>query len=133
MQAILTGLKEVDYKIVYGAISCTICMPILLATIKYVVIAIGGNNQVSFASPYASMEQSGVAANFRFVITECVFHNLSQFSLRERLIIAMYEVVKRLGISRINDNELAGSDVIVEELPIMTTTTDYDSLKRVDS
>ncbi len=89
--------------------------------------------EIDQSSPYPSMVQNGVKGNFRFVITYRLFHNLSQFTFTERMIINIYELVRKLGVSEMNSYELSGSDVIVENLPIMTSSaTDYSDLKRTE-
>lgn len=93
---------------------------------------LAASGEITLTSPYESVAKHDIKANFKYVITDKLFHNYSKFSFTERLTLIGFQFVQKLGITDNASYELSGSDYIIEYVPITTTSPEqYSDLKRI--
>lgn len=90
------------------------------------------NGEIDITSKYPSLNKHHIVGDFRFVVLEKVLSRSNRLNLLERLTMAYYFVLKRLGLSEEKGFGLDLSFVTVEQVPLIVTKTDTVHLTRVD-
>ncbi|PRY49459.1 KUP system potassium uptake protein [Arcticibacter pallidicorallinus] len=90
------------------------------------------NGEIDITSKYPSLNKHHIVGDFRFVVLEKVLSRSNRLNLLERLTMAYYFVLKRLGLSEEKGFGLDLSFVTVEQVPLIVTKTDTVQLTRVD-
>lgn len=99
---------------------------------RLVVEELVRNGEIDITSKYPSLNKHHIVGDFRFVVLEKVLSRSNRLSLIERLTMAYYFVLKKLGLSEEKGFGLDLSFVTVEQVPLIVTKTDTVQLTRVD-
>lgn len=99
---------------------------------RLVVEELVRKGEIDITSKYPSLNKHHIVGDFRFVVLEKVLSRSNRLSLLERLTMAYYFVLKRLGLSEEKGFGLDLSFVTVEQVPLIVTKTDTVNLTRVD-
>lgn len=99
---------------------------------RLVVEELVRNGEIDITSKYPSLNKHHIVGDFRFVVLEKVLSRSNKLSLIERLTMAYYFVLKKLGLSEEKGFGLDLSFVTVEQVPLIVTKTDTVQLTRVD-
>lgn len=99
---------------------------------RLVVEELVRNGEIDITSKYPSLNKHQIVGDFRFVVLEKVLSRSNRLSLLERLTMAYYFVLKKLGLSEEKGFGLDLSFVTVEQVPLIVTKTDTVQLTRVD-
>lgn len=99
---------------------------------RLVVEELVRNGEIDITSKYPSLNKHHIVGDFRFVVLEKVLSRSNRLNLLERLTMAYYFVLKRLGLSEEKGFGLDLSFVTVEQVPLIVTKTDTVHLTRVD-
>jgi len=99
---------------------------------RLVVEELVRNGEIDITSKYPSLNKHHIVGDFRFVVLEKVLSRSNRLNLLERLTMAYYFVLKKLGLSEEKGFGLDLSFVTVEQVPLIVTKTDTVHLTRVD-
>jgi KUP system potassium uptake protein len=99
---------------------------------RLVVEELVRNGEIDITSKYPSLNKHHIVGDFRFVVLEKVLSRSNRLNLLERLTMAYYFVLKRLGLSEEKGFGLDLSFVTVEQVPLIVTKTDTLHLTRVE-
>ncbi len=87
--------------------------------------------EVDITSQYPSLNKHHVVGDFKFVVLEKVLSRSNKLTLRERIIMALYLIVKRFGLSEERGFGLDLSFVTVERVPLIVSGTEDINLTRL--
>lgn len=75
------------------------------------------NKEVDLSSRYQSMK--GIRGDFKFIVVDRIFRNM-EFKTRQRIILAFYNLIKRVSTSDTQMLDLDPSFAIVDTVPLIT-------------
>lgn len=96
--------------------------PRLSVYLRQVVEDLVAAGRVDLTSTYPSLRRAGIPGDFRFIILHRIFSPSSNCRRRERLLLRLHEVFKRLGISDQSALGLDTSVVTLESVPLILNT-----------
>lgn len=100
---------------------------------RQVVEELSRNQEIDLLSRYDSLRKHHVLADFRFVVIDRIQNYDFDFPAREQLVMDLYAIFRKFGISDVKALGLDTSNVIVEtvplyvdrEIPVILSRTDY--------
>jgi KUP system potassium uptake protein len=98
---------------------------------KYVTEEMVFSNEMDFISRHPSLRKHMVVSDFRYIIIDRVPTYDFDFSPFDQFIMGLYNVVKRIGISDVKGFGLDTSNVMVEQVPLLTKNIPEFSMKRI--
>ncbi len=105
-------LIKVDFKIGFKV------QPRINLFFRQVLEELSRNNEVDLVSHYPSLRKYGVNADFRFIVIDRIQNYDFDFPPREQLIMDLYSLCKRFGISEVRSLGLDTSNVTEERVPL---------------
>lgn len=87
--------------------------------LRQIVEDLVADGTISLTSRYPSLRKHGIAGNFRFVIIHRIFSALSCCEGKDRLLMTLYALLRRLGISDEKALGLDTSNLTVENVPLI--------------
>jgi KUP system potassium uptake protein len=76
------------------------------------------NNEINLLSRYNSLKKFNIPSDFRFVLIDRIQNYDFDFPPREQLIMDIYAILKRFGISEVRSLGLDTSNVTIETVPL---------------
>lgn len=98
---------------------------------RMVVEELVRKGEVDITSKYPSLNKHKIVGDFKFVVLEKVLSRSNKLQFMERFIMAYYFVLKKLGLSEERGFGLDLSFVTVEKVPLIVSTGDEITLKRI--
>ncbi|WP_374164861.1 KUP/HAK/KT family potassium transporter [Arcticibacter sp. MXS-1] len=98
---------------------------------RLVVEELVRKGEVNITSRYPSLNKHHIVGDFKFVVLEKVLSRSNKLKLMERIIMAYYFILKRLGLSEERGFGLDLSFVTVEKVPLIVSTTEEIRLHRI--
>ncbi|NTW31905.1 MAG: KUP/HAK/KT family potassium transporter [Bacteroidetes bacterium] len=98
---------------------------------RQVIEELAHNNEIDLVSHYESLKQHHIMGDFKFIVIDRIQNYDFDFSPYEQLIMDIYSILKRIGISDVKAFGLDTSNVEVEKVPLMIDTYSGKELKRV--
>jgi len=89
------------------------------------------NKELDITSPYESLSQYNLAADFRFVLLEKFLSYENEFSMKEGFILRSYFAIKQYAVSDEKAYGLDTSETRIEKIPLVVTPFSKFALKRV--
>ncbi len=89
------------------------------------------NKELDITSPYESLSQYNLAADFRFVLLEKFLSYENEFSMKEGFILRAYFAIKQYAVSDEKAYGLDTSETRIEKIPLVVTPFSKFALKRV--
>lgn len=89
------------------------------------------NKEVDIISPYKSLNKYKIVGDFRFVILQKVMSQTRQLSFVQRIVLDVYNLLKRFSLSEETGFGLDSSFVTVERVPLVVAKTKVIKLKRL--
>jgi KUP system potassium uptake protein len=89
------------------------------------------NKEVDITSRYKSLNKNNVIGDFRFIVIEKFLSYENDLPIREKLILDIYSVLKKLSLSEEKAFGLDTSSVTVETVPLIITPAKELTLKRI--
>ncbi|AMR34303.1 potassium transporter Kup [Mucilaginibacter sp. PAMC 26640] len=89
------------------------------------------NGEIDITSTYKSLNKHKIVGDFRFVVIEKVLSRSHNLSFYEKAIMFIYTQLKKVSLSEERNFGLDLSFVTVEKVPLMLTSPDAVTLKRV--
>lgn len=90
------------------------------------------NKELDITSPYPSLSQYNLAADFRFVLLEKFLSYENEFSLKEGFILRSYFAIKHYALSDAKAYGLDTSETRIEKIPLVVHPFSNFDLKRVE-
>ena len=87
--------------------------------LRQIVEDLVADGTISLTSRYPSLRKHGIAGNFRFVIIHRIFSASSCCEGKDRLLMTLYALLRRLGISDEKALGLDTSNLTVENVPLI--------------
>jgi KUP system potassium uptake protein len=98
---------------------------------RLVVEELVKKGEVDITSRYDSLNKRQIVGDFRFVVLEKVMSKANKLTLKERLIMDYYFVLKRMSLSEERGFGLDLSFVTVEKVPLVVSYNENIQLKRL--
>lgn len=89
------------------------------------------NKEVDITSRYATLKKYNMVGDFRFVVLEKVVSRSNDLRLIDKMVIDVYNFLKRFSLSEERGFGLDSSFVTIERVPLIVTGTKEISIKRV--
>ncbi|RPD38843.1 KUP/HAK/KT family potassium transporter [Chitinophaga barathri] len=89
------------------------------------------NKEVNITSRYESLSKNNVVGDFQFIVMEKFLSHDNDLPLHERLIMRIYFMLKKIGLSEERGFGLDSSYVTVEKFPLVVAPVTNLQLKRV--
>jgi KUP system potassium uptake protein len=105
-------LIKVDFKIGFKV------QPRVNLFFRQVVEEMAKNNEIDLLSRYESIRKYDISGDFRFIIIDRIQNYDIDFPAREQLILDLYDILKRIGISEVKAFGLDTSNVMIETVPL---------------
>ena len=105
-------LIKVDFKIGFKV------QPRVNLFFRQVLEELSHNHEIDMLSHYPSLRKHFVSADFRFVVIDRIQNYDFDFPPREQLVMDLYSIFKRFGISEVRALGLDTSNVTVETVPL---------------
>lgn len=96
--------------------------PRLSVCLRQIVEDMVAAGRLDLTSSYPSLRRHGIPGDFRFTIIHRVFSASSSCRGRDRMIMSMYEKIRRIGISDEQALGLDTSNVTIENVPLILNT-----------
>jgi KUP system potassium uptake protein len=109
-------LIKVDFKIGFKV------QPRVNLFFRQVVEEMVKNEEIDLLSRYESLRKHDVTGDFRFVIIDRIQSYDIDFPARDQLIMDLYDILKRFGISEVKALGLDTSNVLIETVPLSVLT-----------
>jgi len=109
-------LIKVDFKIGFKV------QPRVNLFFRQVVEEMAKNKEIDLLSRYESLRKHDVTGDFRFVIIDRIQSHDIDFPARDQLIMDLYDILKRFGISEVKALGLDTSNVLIETVPLSVLT-----------
>jgi KUP system potassium uptake protein len=90
------------------------------------------NKEVDITSRYQSLNKNNVIGDFRFIVIEKFLSYENELPIREKLILDIYSLLKRLSLSEEKAFGLDTSSVTVEMVPLIIAPPKELNLKRIE-
>jgi KUP system potassium uptake protein len=88
------------------------------------------NKEVNITSRYESLQRNNVVGDFQFVVMEKFLSQDNELPFFERIIMRVYFLVKKIGLSEEKGFGLDMSNVAVEKFPLIVSPISNIRLKR---
>jgi KUP system potassium uptake protein len=98
---------------------------------RQVVANMKNNGEVDVVSRYESLSKQNVIGDFRFVVIEKFMSYDNVIRVYEKIILSVYNILKRIGLSDEKAFGLDTSNVLVEKVPIVISPPSEINLTRV--
>jgi len=105
-------LIKVDFKIGFKV------QPRVNLFFRQVLIELSQKKEIDLISRYHSLRKHNIPSDFRFIVIDMVQNYDFDFPPREQLIMDIYSIIKKTGISRIHSLGLDTSNVTEELVPL---------------
>jgi KUP system potassium uptake protein len=113
IQQMIPGiLIKVDFKIGFKV------QPRVNLFFRYVLEEMNRNKEIDLLSRYESLRNFNIMSDFRFVVIDRIQNYDFDFPTRDQLVMDMYAILKRFGISEVKALGLDTSLVTVETVPL---------------
>ncbi|RAI98477.1 KUP system potassium uptake protein [Chitinophaga skermanii] len=89
------------------------------------------NKEVNITSRYESLSKNNVVGDFSFIVMEKFLSHDNDLPLHERLVMRMYFILKKIGLSEERGFGLDSSYVTIEKFPLVVAPVTNLTLKRV--
>lgn len=89
------------------------------------------NKELNIVSKYESLQRNTVVGDFQFIVMEKFLSNDNELPLTERLLMRLYFLIKKAGLSEERGFGLDQSNVAVEKFPLIVAPISTLKLKRV--
>jgi len=99
---------------------------------KRVIDELVRNNEVDLISRYKTLQKHRVLGDFSFIIIDRIQNFDFDFPTFEQYLMNIYFFLKKIGISEVHAYGLDTSNIIVEEVPLMSTKAPQFDLTRID-
>ena len=99
---------------------------------RQVIEDLARNNEIDIISHYESLKQHNIMGDFRFVVINRIQNYDFDFSPFEQLIMDVYSVLKKIGITDVKAFGLDTSNVEVEKVPLVIDSYSVNELKRIN-
>ena len=98
---------------------------------RRVVEGMVANKEVNITSRYESLQRNNVVGDFQFVVMEKFLSQDNELPFFERIIMRIYFLVKKIGLSEEKGFGLDMSNVAVEKFPLIVSPISNLKLKRI--
>ena len=98
---------------------------------RQVVSEMKNNGEVNVNSRYESLSKNNVIGDFRFVVIEKFLSYDNVMPIYEKIVLSVYNIMKRAGLSDEKAFGLDTSNVLIEKVPIVIKPPKGIELKRV--
>jgi KUP system potassium uptake protein len=105
-------LYKVDFKIGFKV------QPRVNLFFRQVVEDMAKKKEIDLLSRYESIRKYDITGDFRFVVIDRVQNYDIDFPAREQLILDLYDILKKIGISEVRAFGLDTSNVLIETVPL---------------
>jgi KUP system potassium uptake protein len=105
-------LFKIDFKIGFKV------EPRINLFFRQVIEEMSTNNEINLLSRYNSLKKFNIPSDFRFVLIDRIQNYDFDFPPREQLIMDIYAILKRFGISEVRSLGLDTSNVTIETVPL---------------
>ncbi|MBU6157645.1 MAG: KUP/HAK/KT family potassium transporter [Bacteroidetes bacterium] len=89
------------------------------------------NKELNIVSKYESLQRNNVVGDFQFIVMEKFLSNDNELPFSERLLMRLYFLIKKAGLSEERGFGLDQSNVAVEKFPLIVAPISTLKLKRV--
>jgi KUP system potassium uptake protein len=96
-----------------------------------VVSEMKNNGEVNVNSRYESLSKNNMLGDFRFVVIEKFLSYDNVMPIYEKIVLSVYNIMKRAGLSDEKAFGLDTSNVLIEKVPIVIKPPKGIELKRV--
>jgi KUP system potassium uptake protein len=104
--------------------------PLINLYLRQVIEDLVKNNEYDLISNYPSLRKHGIGGDFRFVLIHRIHNYDFEFSFRYKLVMNLYNLFARLGISDIRAFGLDTSNVVEELVPLIVKQKIHSSMVR---
>lgn len=87
--------------------------------LRQIVEDMVADGEVTLTSTYPSLRKNGIAGDFRFIIIHRVYYPEDSGNSRQNMLMSLYAMIRRIGISEPNALGLDTSVVDVERVPLI--------------
>jgi KUP system potassium uptake protein len=98
---------------------------------RQVVSEMKNNGEVNVNSRYESLSKNNMLGDFRFVVIEKFLSYDNVMPIYEKIVLSVYNIMKRAGLSDEKAFGLDTSNVLIEKVPIVIKPPKGIELKRV--
>jgi len=89
------------------------------------------NKEIDITSQYTTLKKYGLVGDFKFVVSQKVISRSNDLGFIKRIVIDIYNVLRRLSLSDEKGFGLDSSFVTVERVPLVVAQTKEITMKRI--